>query len=103
MRLDTRAFAIAAGATAAVLFILCALAVAIAPGSTTAFFGYIVHLDMSGMRRELTVASFIVGLFAWTVGTALTFALAALIYNRLIGAAAVRPAAVPPRVAVQGM
>lgn len=100
MRLDTRAFAIAAGTTAAILFVLCALVVAIAPGLTTAFFGYIVHLDMSGMRRELTAASFIVGLIAWTSGTALTFALAAMIYNRLIGGVAVRQAGVP---AVQGM
>jgi len=99
MRLDTRAFAIASGMTAALLFVLCATAVAIAPGPTTAFFGYIVHLDMSGMRRELTVASFIVGLIAWTLGTALTFGLAAMIYNRLIGPAAVKQAAAPAHVA----
>jgi len=99
MRLDTRAFAIAAGMTAAMLFILCAGAVAIAPGPTTAFFGYIVHLDMSGMRRELTAASFIVGLIAWTLGTALTFGFAAMIYNRLIGSAAVKQAAAPAHVA----
>jgi len=35
MRLDARAFAIAAGVTAALLFTICALAVAIAPGPTT--------------------------------------------------------------------
>jgi len=100
MRLDTRSFAIATGVTAAVLFVLCAGAVAIAPGATTAFFGYIVHLDMSGMRRELTLASFIVGLIAWTLGTALTFGFAAMIYNRLIGSAAVTQAAVPAHVAI---
>jgi hypothetical protein len=101
MRLDTRAFAIAAGTTAAILFVLCAVAVAIAPGLTTAFFGYIVHLDMSGMRRELTLGSFIVGLIAWSLGTALVFAIAAMIYNRLIGSAAVKQAAAPMQVAVQ--
>ena len=100
MRFDTRAFAIAAGMTATVLFVLCAAAVAIAPGPTTAFFGYIVHLDVSGMRRELTVASFIVGLIAWTLGTALTFGFAAMMYNRLIGSAAVTQAAAPAHAAV---
>ena len=99
MRLDTRSFTIAAGMTAAMLFVLCAAAVAIAPGPTTAVFGYIVHLDVSGMRRELTLASFIVGLIAWTLGTALTFGFAAMIYNRLIGSAAVKQAAVPAHVA----
>ena len=101
MRLDTRAFAIAAGMTAAMLFALCAVAVAIAPGLTTAFFGYLVHLDVSGMRRELTVASFIVGLIAWTLGTALTFGFAGMIYNRLVGPAAVEQATAPGHVAVQ--
>lgn len=100
MRLDTRAFAIAAGMAAALLFTLCAAAVAISPDATTAFFGYIVHLDVSGMRRELTVASFIVGLIAWTLGTALTFGFAAMMYNRLIGSVAVKQAAAPAPVAV---
>jgi hypothetical protein len=66
---------------------------------TTTFFGYIVHLDVSGMRRELTLASFVVGLIAWTLGTALTFGFAAVVYNRLIGSAAPKQAAVPAHVA----
>jgi hypothetical protein len=102
MRLDTRAFAIAAGLAAALLFTLCAAAVAIAPDSTTTFFGYIVHLDVSGMRRELTVASFIVGLIAWTLGTALAFGFVALIYNRFAGSAAVKQGAAPAYVAASG-
>jgi len=97
MRLDTRAFAIAAGATAAVLFTLCALAVAIAPGSTTAFFGYLVHLDLSALPRTLTFASFIGGLICWTVGTALAFGLAAAIYNRVIRIGPVAQAAGGPQ------
>ena len=79
---------------------LCALAVATAPGPTTAFWGYLVHVDLSGLARTLTLGSFVGGLLAWTVGTALTFGLAATIYNRLIRpASAVR--AVAPRTATQ--
>lgn len=85
MRLDTRAFAIAAGTTAGVLFTLCAVAVAVAPGPTTAFFGYLVHLDLSALPRTLTVGSFIGGLICWTLGTALSFGFAAIVYNRLVG------------------
>ena len=84
MRIDARAFGVAAGATAAVLFIICALAVAIAPGPTTAFAGYLIHMDLSGMSRSLTFGSFVAGLICWTVGTALTFGLVAAVYNRLI-------------------
>jgi hypothetical protein len=85
MRLDTRALAIAAGTTAGVLFTLCALAVAIAPGPTTAFFGYLVHLDLSGLPRTLSVGRFIGGLICWTLGTALSFGFAATVNNRFVG------------------
>ena len=86
MRLDTRAFAFAAAIVAAVLFTLCALAVAIAPGLTIAVFGYMVHLDLSALPAALTPGSFVGGLVCWTLGTGLTFGFAAAIYNRLIGA-----------------
>ena len=85
MRLDARAFGLAAGATAAVLFTIRALAVAIAPGPTTAFAGYLIHMDLSGMSRSLTFGSFVGGLICWAVGTSLTFGLVAVVYNRLIG------------------
>lgn len=101
MRLDTPAFAFAAGTAAAFLFTLCALAVAIAPGPTTAFLGYLVHADLSGFARTLTFGSFVGGLLAWTVGTALTFGLAATIYNRLIRPPSVVQAAAPSRAATQ--
>lgn len=82
MRLEPRAFGLAAGATAAVLFILCAAAVAVAPGSTTSLAGFLVHMDLSGMARSLTVTNFVGGLVIWTLGTGLTFALAGWLYNR---------------------
>ena len=87
MKIEPRAFAIAAGTAAALLFTLCALAVAIAPGPTTAFAGYIVHLDLSGLHRTLTLGSYIGGLITWTLGTALTFGFTAIVYNRLIAPA----------------
>jgi hypothetical protein len=89
MRLDTRAFGLAAGAVAAVLFLLCALAVAIAPEVTTAFAGDLIHADLSGIARNLTFATFVVGLVAWPVGTALSFWFVAVVYNQLTD----RPAA----------
>ena len=93
MRLDARAFGIAAGATAAVLFAICSLAVAVAPEPTTAFFGYLIHMDLSQLPRTLTLASFIGGLIAWTLGTGLTFWFAASIYNRLIATSVAAPVA----------
>ena|SRR5829696_6928305 len=89
MRLDARAFGIAAGTAAAVLFIVCAAGVAIAPNATTAVASYLIHMDLSGMSRSLTVGSFVGGFLVWTVGTGLIFGLVASIYNRLAAPTAV--------------
>jgi hypothetical protein len=93
MRLDPRAFGVAAGIVAAVLFSICALAVAIAPGPTTALASYLIHLDLSGISRTLTLGSFVGGLAIWTLGTAVSFGCAAAIYNRLATRASVLGAA----------
>ena len=85
MRLDALAFGLSAGATAAVLFVICALAVAIAPDATTSFAGHLIHVDLSGITRTLTVASFVGGLICWSLGTTVTFWLTGTIYNRLAG------------------
>ena len=87
MRLDARAFGIAAGTVAAALFTICALAVTIAPEPTTALAGYLVHMDLSQMSRTLTLGSFIGGLVIWSLGTAVSFGCAAAMYNWLIARA----------------
>ena len=99
MKLDPRAFSLAAAVTAGVLFIACALAVAVAPETTTAFAGYLIHADLSGVSRSLTLGNFIGGLVCWMAGTALAFWFMAVVYNRLAGVtlgteATVRPSAV---------
>ena len=102
MRLDARAFGFAAGLTAAALFTLCAVAVAIAPGPTTAFAGHLIHTDLSGLSRSLTLGNFVGGLICWALGAALTFWLVAAIYNRLLGVRSTAPVT-GPRAAVQGV
>ena len=83
MRLDPRAFGLSAGLVAAALFILCALGVWLAPAATTAMFGILIHADLGGIARTLTPGSFVAGLICWTVGTGITFAAMAGLYNRL--------------------
>ena len=85
MRLELRAFALAGGLAAAVLFTICAAAVAVAPDATTVFAGTLIHADLSGIMRTLTWGNFVLGLVAWTVGTAAVFGFVAGAYNRLLG------------------
>jgi len=70
---------------AAVLFIVCAVAVWLAPEATTAIFGTLIHADLTSITRTLTLGSFVTGLVCWTVGTGVTFALLAILYNRQAG------------------
>lgn len=82
MKLDTRAFAMATAIIAAVLFVICAFFVALAPKETTAVAGYLIHADLSGFSRSLTCGSFFGGLVGWSLGTAIVAGAAAGIYNR---------------------
>jgi hypothetical protein len=69
----------------AILFIICAAAVAAAPGSTTSVASFLIHMDLSGMSRSMSWGSFAGGLFIWAVGTGLTFGLVAWLYNKVAG------------------
>ena len=82
MRIDARAFGLAAGVMSAGLFVLCAAAVALAPEWTTRVASTLVHVDLSGLARTLTWSSFLAGLVCWTLGTALVFAAVGALYNR---------------------
>lgn len=90
MRLNAGAFGAAAGIAAAAVFTLCAAFVAIAPRAATAVFSYVLHLDLTNMARPLTFGSFCAGFLFWGLGTALVFAVAARVYNALVGRAAGR-------------
>ena len=83
MRLDSRAFGLAAGIVAVVLFITCWVAVALVPGFTAAVGSFLFHADLSGFTRSLSWPTFIGGLIGWGVGTAVVFWLIARLYNRL--------------------
>lgn len=83
MRLDATAFGTAAAIVAAVLFTLCALAIAVAPEATSAAGTSLFHLDLTNLIGTLTWGGFFVGLLSWSVGTWLVFTSVAGLYNRL--------------------
>ena len=95
MSLDTRALGMAAGGAGAVGFAVCALLVTVAPGATSAFFSYVLHLDLSSLARPLTWGSFAAGLLAIALGLAVFAALVGSIYNRLARSGTVRAAVTP--------
>ena len=84
--LDPWALGLSAAIVTAVLFTLCALAVAIAPGFTSAAFGYMLHLDFTGISRSVTWGGYFGGVMCLSAMVGLAFAAAGALYNRLLRA-----------------
>jgi small-conductance mechanosensitive channel len=83
MKLNPRAFGLAAGLTAAALSAVCALFVALAPQIAMGLLSDVVHADFTGLTRNVTVGNFFAGVLFWGIGTGLVFAFAGWLYNRL--------------------
>lgn len=81
MKLDIRAFAFAVGAVVAASFTICAFFVATAPEATAEFIGYLLHINLSGLTRPITWASYVAGVLAIGIWTALWAGVAAKVYN----------------------
>lgn len=99
MRLNTAALALAAAVTTAIVYALCSLLVAVAPGSAAAAFGYVFHLGVSGLVRPLTWGSFATGLVGVSLTVAAVVALLGALYNRF--AAGTLGTSAPSRVGAQ--
>ena len=83
MRLDPKPFGIAAGVVAAATYVLCALLVAVAPGTTQATLSYVLHVDLTGLARPISLASFTVGLVVFGAFIGLCTFFTARLYNVL--------------------
>ncbi len=83
MKLNIKAIAIAQGATAGILFVLCRLVFALAPDGSLAAMKYLFHTDWSGVAVPVAWGGFFLGLVVLMVFAALVGAAWASIYNRL--------------------
>lgn len=82
MQLIASKLAIASAITTAILWIICSAVVAIWPDPSMTLFGYMMHMDLSGIPIMLNWTGFIVGLIAWVIIAAVIAWLIAAFYNR---------------------
>ena len=82
MKLNVWALARAVGIVTAVVFAICAFLVAVAPEATAALLSYLLHVDLTGLVRPITWASFFAGLLALSIGASVLAAVMAWLYNR---------------------
>ncbi len=85
MKLNVWAFGVAVGTAIAAAFTICAFFVALAPEATAAFIGYLLHINLSGLSRPITLAVYVAGVLAVGIWTALWAVAAAKLYNLLVG------------------
>lgn len=90
MRIDTKFLGLATAFVVAATFTLCSLIVAIAPGALSAFVSYALHIDITGIARPITFASYLVGIVVVGVVSGVLVAAVAGIYNGFAGRRSVR-------------
>ena len=69
MEIKSSAFGIAVGIVVAAAFTICSLFVAVAPEATAEFIGYLLHINLAGLTRSISWASYfagVAGLGIWT-------------------------------------
>ena len=85
MKLNVWAFGLAVGIVVAAAFTICAFFVAVAPEATGEFIGYLLHINLSGLSRSITWASYFAGVLGIGIWTALWAAALAKLYNLSVG------------------
>jgi len=82
MKLNERSLFLATAITTGIVYLLCLLFVLLSPQLAMAFFSSIVHANLTGMTLTVTWGNFVKGLLFWSIGTGLSAALLARLYNR---------------------
>ena len=84
MKLNVWAFGVAIGIVIAAAFTICAFFVAVTPEATADFIGYLLHINLSGLARPISWASYVAGVLGVGIWTGLGAAAVAKFYNLLI-------------------
>jgi hypothetical protein len=83
MSLQATSLGIAAAIVTAIGFGLCGLLFAVAPGPTAAVVSWVLHIDITGMNRSISVPQLFIGLVLFGAYVGLAVGLTTALYNRL--------------------
>jgi len=85
-KLNVKVVSLSLASVSAVLSLLCALLIALAPQASLKFFGSIFHgMDITKIAQPVTLPGVATGLIAIVIVALITGWLFAVIYNHLIG------------------
>jgi hypothetical protein len=83
MSLRASSLGLAAAVVTAIGFGICGLLFAAAPGPTAAVVSWVLHIDITGMRREISPVQLLVGLVLVGSYFGVLVGLTAALYNRI--------------------
>lgn len=83
MRINASALGLAAAAITALAFGACGVFFMIVPGPASAFVSWVLHTDVTGMTRPLSVPNLIGGIVIFSVYVGLLVGGTAALYNRM--------------------
>lgn len=83
MRIKSLSLGLSAGVVTAIAFGICGAFFSLAPGPTSAFLSWVLHLDITGMTRPLSVPNLLAGIVLFGTYVGLAVGVTAALYNRL--------------------
>ena len=84
MVLNARSLGLAAAVVAAIGFGLCGILFSIAPAPMASFVSWVLHIDITAMRRSMSAPQLVIGLVLVGAYVGLVVGLTAGLYNRLV-------------------
>ncbi len=84
MKIDSPKLAVATAIVFAVAWVICSLFVMSMPAAMMQVSGHMVHADFGPVGWQLSLAGFVYGLVAWSLGAGLLAGAIAIVYNRLV-------------------
>lgn len=83
MRIKSLSLGLSAGVVTAIAFGICGVFFAIAPGPTSAFVSWVMHVDVTGMTRPMSLPNLLAGIVLFGAYVGLLVGVTAALYNRL--------------------
>ena len=85
MRIKPLPLGLSAGIVIAIAFGICGIFFTVAPGPTSAFVSWVMHVDVTGLTRPVSPGNLFAGILLFGAYVGLLVGLIAALYNRVTG------------------
>lgn len=83
MRIKSLPLGLSAGIVIAIAFGICGIFFTVAPGPTSAFLSWVMHVDVTGLTRPVSLGNLLAGIVLFGAYVGILVGLIAALYNRV--------------------